>query len=113
MPSQKVGAAGQRLLERPFLLERLAKDHAQHAAVPRVGHRLDTRLPSVDECLSLPDILVDLTNVLRCASRGARIRRTCLLDRSTELRNGRRQPREVYFVSVDDVLVSVVGVVLT
>ena len=43
--------AGERLLEEPLLLERLAENHAQHAAMPGVGHRLDARPPAVDKGL--------------------------------------------------------------
>src|SRR6266550_1275477 len=48
---QKIGAPGNRLVEEPFVLERLSQDHTQQAPVPRVGHGLDARAPLPDELL--------------------------------------------------------------
>src|SRR5262245_26327747 len=51
--AKEVEVAGGRLLEKPLLFERLAEDHAEHPAMPRVGHRFHTRPPAFDELLRL------------------------------------------------------------
>ena len=64
--AQQIGAAGERLLEKPLLLERLAEDDPQHAAMARIGHRLDTGAPPIDESLRIPGVF--LLHAARCRS---------------------------------------------
>src|SRR5205823_1586704 len=57
--SQQVRPAGERLVEEPFVLERLAKDDAQQAAMARVRHGLDARSPNIDELLRRRAVFAD------------------------------------------------------
>src|SRR2546421_3362329 len=38
--AEEIGVAGECLIEEALLLERLAEDHAEHAAMAGIGHRL-------------------------------------------------------------------------
>src|SRR5262249_25062010 len=57
--TQQIQTSGERLFEEPFLFERLAEHHPQHAAVPGVGHRFDARGPAVDERLRLARVFLE------------------------------------------------------
>ena len=51
-PAEQILPPGERLIEESLLLQRLAKNHAEHDAVARVGHLLDGSAPAIDERLS-------------------------------------------------------------
>src|SRR5829696_9270842 len=59
--AQEIVASRQRLLEEALLLERLAQDDAQHAAMAGVGHRLDPRFPALHERFRIARVLVEET----------------------------------------------------
>src|SRR5207247_4247211 len=111
--AEKIDAAGERLLEEALLLERLAEDDAQHPALARVGHRLDPRLPPIDERLRVAGVrLDDGARRLGALAGDLALRLDGVGDLAAEIRDRRRQPRKLYVLAVDDVLVRVVGVVL-
>src|SRR5207249_2454812 len=55
-PAQEICPSRERLLEKALVLEGLAQDDAQHAAVAGIGHRLDARQPAIHERLGVAQV---------------------------------------------------------
>jgi hypothetical protein len=89
--AEKIDAAGERLLEEALLLERLAEDDPQHPALTRVGHRLDPRLPPIDEGPRVAGVrLDDGARRLGPLAGDPALRFDGVGDRAAKIRNRRR-----------------------
>src|SRR5262249_39251321 len=108
------GPAGERLFEEALLLEDLAEYHTEHPRVPGVRHLVDARPPAVDERLRVAGILVeDRTRDVAAAVAIASRRFGLIVGHGpAEIRDRLPPPGELRVLAVDDVLVSVVLVVL-
>src|SRR5581483_11996412 len=99
-------AAGEGLFEKPPGLERFAQDEAQHLGMPRVGHRVDPRLPSIDEGLHVAGVFFNqpLRRALATAltRRGRRVRQA-----AAKVGDRRGDPGELSLLAVDYVLIGV------
>src|SRR5262245_47728403 len=59
MASQEISSSGERLLERPFLLQRFAQDDKKHQAMAGIGHRFNLRPPAVHEGLRVTRVFLN------------------------------------------------------